>query len=291
MTDGPTDQPASAQRLREPRALGLDPGRGCASRMPSVAQRLGDDRDGHRRDGPGRPIRVEPGDDLGPRDREPDAQAGERVGLAGGPDDDEVRVARAQREERGADELRVGLVEDDDRRRPVVRRGVGAEPREERPRSTPSRLGQRRSGCSGCTARRPRRPARRRATASTVEGPAVLGRASRDGERRVRLALLGQDPVHRVGRGRARRPCRRPGRNALATRSRISSAPAPTRISSVADAVAGGRRLDQPPVVGRRVLGQARLEPAGGAAASRRASGGAGEVFRSNRTIRSSGTP
>ena len=63
-------------------------------------------------------------------DREPDPQAGERVGLAGRADDDEVRVAGPQAEERPPDELGVGLVEDDDRA-PGGRRG-------RRPRRGPS---------------------------------------------------------------------------------------------------------------------------------------------------------
>ena len=45
---------------------------------------------------PGRPVRVQPGDHLGTGDREADPQPGQGVGLARGPDDDEVRVVVAQ---------------------------------------------------------------------------------------------------------------------------------------------------------------------------------------------------
>ena len=71
--------------------------------------------------------------------------------------------------------------------------------------------------------------------------------------------------------------------------SRISSAPAPTSSSSGRDAVAGRRGSDEPTVVGRRVLGQRRVEPAGREQAGRRAPVAPGDVFRSNRTIDSIG--
>ena len=140
VTDGPTDQPiarsASVRRVRS---------RATRARLAvedrRVEQRLGDDGDRDGRDGAGRPVRVEPGDHLGPGDREPDPQPGEGVGLARGPDDDEVRVVVAEPEQRGPDELRVGLVEDDDRWLATGRGGVVGQCREER-RDRAVRLGE-----------------------------------------------------------------------------------------------------------------------------------------------------
>ena len=107
------------------------------------------------------------------------------------------------------------------------------------------------------------------------------------GHRDDRASLLGHDPIHRVGRRRARRHGRR-ARNAFAQRSRISSAPAPDEQLVGPHPVDAGSRLDEPAVVGRRVLGQRRLE--GAAGEDRPAiSGGAGEVFRSNRRTCRSG--
>ena len=129
VTLGPTDQPAAVSASAQAAALGLD---ACEVGLEDrrVEQRLGHDRHRDRRHRARRPVRVRcvaMTSRLG--DREPDAQAGERVGLAGGPDDDEPRVAsRAAGRAVVADELGVGLVEDDDRRRPApsrVRRRVG----------------------------------------------------------------------------------------------------------------------------------------------------------------------
>ena len=93
VTDGPTDQPA-ARSASVRRARSRDDAREVGVEDRRVAQRLGDERDRHGRDGAGRPERVEPGDDLGTGDGESDPEAGQGVGLAGGPDRDEVRVVR-----------------------------------------------------------------------------------------------------------------------------------------------------------------------------------------------------
>ena len=147
-----------------------------------------------------------PGDHLGTGDAEPDPQTGQGVGLARGPDDDQVRVDVAQTEQRGPDELRVRLVEDDDRcsapgRRPHPRRGPpGA-------RRSRHRVRRGRSGCSGCTARRPRHRARRSRRASPSRSSAQPAASPRRGTATtVAAALLGHDAVHRVGRDRDDRP-------------------------------------------------------------------------------------
>ena len=164
-----------------------------------VEERLRDHRDGHDRDGPGRAIRVHPGDELRSGDREPDAQAGQGVGLAGGPDDDEVRVVGAEAGERSAGELGVGLVEDDDRGRATVGDGIGQDAQRGARRS-PRPVRPSRSGCSGCTARR-RPPSRAAArTAGDVQDPVALAEP-RDGDDR-RAPLLRVHPVHRVRRDR-----------------------------------------------------------------------------------------
>ena len=158
------DRPARlGQPVGQAAALGLDAGE-VALEDRGVEQRLGHDRHRDRRHRPGRPVRVHPGDDLCVGDGEPDAQPREGIGLAGRAHDDEPRIRLAKRQERRPDELRVGLVEDDDRR-------FGWRPRRDRRgalrwcrRARPAR-----SGCSGCTARRrcsrarPRGRRRRRA--------------------------------------------------------------------------------------------------------------------------------
>ena len=88
MTDGPTDQPAPRRAVGQAVPLGLDPGEVGAedrrrSRRASVTTVT-------------EIVETEPGGrygfsraiDLGRAMREPDAQAGEGVGLAGGPHDD-----------------------------------------------------------------------------------------------------------------------------------------------------------------------------------------------------------
>ena len=210
VTDGPTRQPtarsASASRARsrvDPLEVRLRGSSG--SRRASVTS---GDRD--RRHRPGRAERVEPRDHLGSRDSEPDAQAGERVGLARGADDDEVRVggrgARAAR----ADELGIGLVEDDDRRPRGRRRAASAASASAAPRS---RRRARRApvGLFGLHSQTSGGASSRAAAriAPQVEGVAGVGAEPRDGDHDG-AALLGQDPVHRVGRDRDDRARRRP---------------------------------------------------------------------------------
>ena len=79
-----------------------------------------------------------------------------------------------------------------------------------------------------------------------------------------------------VGTGTTARPPA--GMKTLAAMSRISSAPAPTRISAGVDAVPLRGRIHEAPVVGRRVLGQGRLEPAGGEQVGDETRGGRGRV-------------
>ena len=170
----PDDQPAS-------RSASASRSRSASTRATFAAhpRRIGERRghDGHadRRHGAGRPVRRDPGDRLGPRDREADPEPGERVGLAGGPDDDEVRVVDPQLEQATADELGVRLVEHDGRRGTPGRRGIGGDAVEQRlDRARRARAG--RSGCSGCRARRGRRRRPRRASPSRSSAVAVVRR-------------------------------------------------------------------------------------------------------------------
>ena len=94
-----------------------------------------------------------------------------------------------------------------------------------------------------------------------IEGPAVPGRQTRDGEH-ARAALLGQDAVHGVGRDRDHG--RAAGRQER-LRDEVEDlvGPGSDQDLVLVDAVAGGCRFDQPPVIRRRVFGQARLEATG----------------------------
>ena len=154
VTDGPTAQPSAGQRRRaggraRARRARRWPSRAVGSSSASVTT-VTDTVDTE----PGGRNGFEPGDDLRARDAEPDPQAGQRVGLAGGPDDDEVRDSRSRRPTSDrSDELGVGLVEDDDRRRRGRRRRRRRRGRRAAPRSR-RRVPAGRSGCSGCTARR-----------------------------------------------------------------------------------------------------------------------------------------
>ena len=208
MTDGPTDQPtprsASLRRARSPADAGE-----VVVEDRRVAQRLGDERDRHGRHRAGRPVRVEPGDQLGAGDREPDPQAGQRVGLARGPDDDEVRVGVAQPDERRPDELGVGLVEDDDRCRTAGRGRILGETVEE-VADRAVRLGQRGRVVRAAQPDDRRVRAAARADGVQVERPAGLLAAPRRPPRPVRRAARsGPGTWRRSGSGR--RPDRRPG--------------------------------------------------------------------------------
>ena len=228
VTDGPTDQPSAAERVGQARRARSATRARLSSRHRRVAQRLGHDRDRHGRHRPGRSIRLERGDDLGAGDREPDPQAGQRVGLARGPDDDEVRVRR--RGARPGWPRRTRRTPRRGRRSGVAagRGGVARRARRgaSRDRRRPARPA--RSGCSGCTARRPPRPRRRRGSRrgrSPSPRPSPQPRDRRRPGRRA--ARSGRGTSRRSGSGR--RPAPPAGRKALATRSRISSAPAPTQ--------------------------------------------------------------
>ena len=146
------------QRLGEPGPLAFDAGE-VGRQHVGVAEGLGDDGDRHRRDGAGRPIRLDPRERRAPGDREADSQAGQGIGLARRAHGHEPRIAARSPTRLRADELAVGLVEDDDRRLPAVgrprrRSGPPAGLRSGRPARAA------RSGCSGCTARRRERHGR-----------------------------------------------------------------------------------------------------------------------------------
>src|SRR5919204_1203897 len=110
-----TGPPARAlQRRGESRALAGDTLE-VGAHLGRVAERLGHDGRGDGRDRARWAIATDARDRAGRADREPDAEAGECVRLRCGAHDDEVREAVAQVDVRPPDELRVGLVADDDR--------------------------------------------------------------------------------------------------------------------------------------------------------------------------------
>ena len=170
--DGPAGQ---AQRRGKASAFGLDP-REVGVEDAVVPERLGRDRHRDRRHGAGRPVRVESGHDASAGDGEPDAHAGERIGLAGRPHDHQVRVDRPQRQERCTDELGVRLVEDHDRRLADGIGRVGGEGRAGAPRYC-RRARPGRWGCSGCKARRRGRRGPR-SDRCLVQRPPPVGAAS-----------------------------------------------------------------------------------------------------------------
>ena len=201
------DQPADAQARSASRSRSASTRATLAAIPRGSAERLGHDGHADRGHGARRPIRRDPGDRRGPGDREsrPAARPARRPCSA-------VRTTtrlawrEPEVEQRGADELGVGLVEDDDRPRPAGRVGIGGDAVEQRPRSyRPARAD--RSGCSGCTARRRRRPGSR-PRRGQVEGVAGVRAEARDDDGR-RAALLGDDAVHRVRRCRDHGPTAR----------------------------------------------------------------------------------
>ena len=219
-----------------------------------IEERLGHERDRHGRHRTGWPIRVERGDELAAGDREPDPQPGQRVGLARGADDDQVRVLVAQPDERRPDELGVCLVEDDDRGGPACRGGVLGEP-DEQVADRAVGLGQR-----GRVVRAAQ-PHHRRvqgggARGRGVERPARLLAASRD-RGHLGAALLGEDPVHRIAGDRHDGPsARRDVRLGHDVEDLVGSGP--DEDLRARHAIAGGGGLDQTAVVGRRIFGQRR---------------------------------
>ena len=95
-----------------------------------------------------------------------------------------------------------------------------------------------------------------------VESPAGRLAEPRDRDDR-RSALLGQHAVHRVGRDRDDRPAA--GRDEdLGHDVEDLVRPGSDQDLGRRHAVAGGGGLDESPVVGRRILGERRHEPAGG---------------------------
>ena len=186
----------------------------------------------------------------------------------------------------GSDELGVGLVEDDRRRWPAGRRRVGGDPVEE-VRDRPVGLGQ-----AGRVVRAAQpdelRVARGLARPRRGRGRSRVG-AEPGHEEGGRATLLGDDPVHRVRRRRDDRETARREERLADEVEDLVRAGADEQLVRI-DAVDAGGGLDQPPVVGRRVLGQRRVE---GAAREDPAtiSGGAGEVFRSKRRMSSIGMP
>ena len=102
-----------------------------------------------------------------------------------------------------------------------------------------------------------------RADRREVHGPAVVAAEARDGDHAA-AALLGVDPVHRVGRDRDRpRPRRRAGTPSCTCRG-SRPRPAPGTSSSVATPYASAAASTRLAVVAGRVLGEGRLEPARG---------------------------
>ena len=188
--------------------------------------------------------------------------------------------AVAERKEARPDELRVRLVEHDDRRFGRVR-GETFEERFD---------GAVRLGEPGRVVRAAQpddaAPASRGADRIDVEGPALSRRSPRDGDD-LGTALLGQHPVHRVGR------CRQDGTGTLGEErlgDQVEDLVCPGAHEQLvgADAVAGGRRLGEPAVVRRRVLRQRRVELARGQQAidEVRRSGGGVEVEADDRVDR-----
>ena len=187
---------------------------------------------------------------------EPDAEAGKRVGLAGGAHDDEPRVGLAQREEGRPDELRVRLVEDDDRRLGFVRFGVGGEGRQEQFDRAVG-LGE-----AGRVVRAAQpddaAPARSRADRVDVERPALGGRSPRDGDD-LGAALFGEHAVHRIGRRRQHGPGTF-GEERLGDQVEDFVRAGAHEQLVGADAVAGGCRFGEPAVIRGRVLRERRIE-------------------------------
>ena len=173
-----------------------------------IGQERGADVDRDDRDGARRPVHGDLLDQLRPRDREPDPEPGDPVGLAQGPEHDEPGVAR--RGGRGGSRSRT-------RRRP--RRGAPSGAAGQRPRRPREGRQQRRDAPSGSrvavgllglhsqtrstagrvASARPRRPPRGGADRVDVEREASVGGPPRDPDR-LGPALVGEDPVHRVRR-------------------------------------------------------------------------------------------
>ena len=164
-------------------------------------------------------------------DREADPQPGQRIRLARRSDDDQVRVIAPQAQQRRADELRVRLVQDDDRPARAGGIRVGGDAGEQR-LDRAVRLGQPRRVVR---AAQPDQVRVRRRRSPLPRGRARSPRPARDAARATArgAALLGHDAVHRVGRGRhdrsRHRPAGTPCRQGPGSRPR----PAPTRSSSV----------------------------------------------------------
>ena len=154
VTLGCGSQPTSASG-REPRPLRLDAG-DVRLHLASCPRARRDDRRGDGPDRARRPVDREPGDRLARADGEPDPEPGHRVGLRGRAHRDDVREPGPERDHRGADELAVGLVDDD--------RGAGrpsAAASAAMPSSSASMVPSGSAGRSGCWGCRPRRGSHR----------------------------------------------------------------------------------------------------------------------------------
>ena len=259
MTDGPTDQPASAEASGEPVPFGVHSRHVCPH-GGRREERLRDERDADRRHGARWAVRRDPGDRRRLGDGEPDAEPRQGVRLAGRPDDDEVRVVLAEWEESLARELGVCLVEGDEWRLAAVGDGILRQPVEEaldRSRwlgragrivriAEPDDLGR----------------AGSRSDRRGVDRPALLGRAARH-EGRTCAALFRDDPVHRVTRRRddGLAAGREEG---LADEVEDLVRPGADEQLVGSDAIGRRGRLDEPAVVGRRIFREGTLEPACG---------------------------
>ena len=223
----------------------------------------------------------------------PTRRPGDRVGLAHRARDDQARVALAERQLALAAELDVRLVEQHDRRRADRRPAASSS----RPASSDSMTPAGSVVAVGLFGLH--------SQMRLIGGSAPRGRAAANGldvqrepglqrpprhPHDLRAALLGEDRVHRVGRdghqGRAAVGDERLGDEV----EDLVRARADEQLLA-RDLVPRGRRVDQPAVVGRRVLRQGDLEPARPRAARDDPPGGLGAVFWSKRTTCSIGRP
>ena len=278
-------QPAARERRRRAGRARRRRGR-RSPRMPRGSREgLGDDGDADRRHGSRRPVRARSGRSsragrsrtrpAARPGRRPCSRSGRRRGSGGG---GAARAADA------SDELGVRLVEDDDRgrlgrrrrrRRRCRRAGVAIAPSgSARPVGLFGLHSQTRSASRGG-----------RADGVEIQGVALVRPEARHDDG-ARAALLGDDAVHRVGRGRDDGAAAgRQERLADQVEDLVRAGADEELVRSRRRRRRGGR-LDEPAVVRRRVLGQrARRSAPRGEDPRPTSSGGAGEVLRSKRRI------